>query len=211
MQKARDLFRVVYRRPKRPPKISDDYPNPTGAKFKCMDMKRRVLIFLLFCASSLVAAETQLFANFNNPLFEQNRKFIERIHERFMFDVAVIDIFIEQTKGPILNSMVSESACVDKLGGGFVLAKDLTFSQKYQGQLKTFFESTDGPRKAKIFSGILLGTLDETERADLSSIPSGSRLINRITIGHFISTFVSMHQSAFLRAAENFFNEHCPR
>lgn len=173
-------------------------------------MKKIVLYALLTICSHASNAETQLFSNFDNPTFEKNRKFIEQVYERFSFDSAVLEIFTDQIMGPILNSFASESACIKTLGGDFVFAKDLLESRKYDEQLKTFFLSTDGPRKARVFSGIILGTLNDTERSDLLTVPSKSKLVNKIMSQHFISMLLSTHQSAFVSAAQYFYRLQCP-
>lgn len=123
----------------------------------------------------------------------------------------MLDFFIEQTKVEILNSFVSESACVDKLGGIVALVKELMDSEKHNDQLKKFFISSDGPRKAREFSGITLGTLNEKERGDLLSLPRNSRLINRIVSRYFVSPLLVTQESAFKRVATFFFASHCPR
>lgn len=174
-------------------------------------MKKILVSILLIISPFTSNAEIQLFPNFDDPLAEKNRKFIEQVHEHFSFDKSVIEIFMNQTKGPILNSFVLESACIKTLGGNFVFTSDLFESKKYEEQLRKFFISTDGPRKAKIFSGIILGTLDGAERADLLSVPGNSKLVNKIVNQHFISMLLSTNQAAFVRAAEFFFNVHCPR
>lgn len=52
-----------------------------------------------------------------------------------------------------------EATCVDKLGGTAALMGDLMESKKYDQELNTFFDSSDGPRKARVFSGVMLGVL----------------------------------------------------
>lgn len=174
-------------------------------------MKKILIHFLLLIASHVTYAETQLFSNFDNPLFEKNREFIEHVHKQFSFDKAVVEIFISQTKGPILNSSASQASCIKTLGGDFVFATDLLQSKKYDEYLRNFFKSTDGLRKAKVFSGIILGTLEDTERNELLSISGKSKLIGEIVNKHFISLLLSTHQSAFEIAAQSFFAAHCPR
>lgn len=174
-------------------------------------MKKILLNLLLVIAAHANATETQLFSNFQNPLFEANRNFITQVHERFEFDSSMLDLFVEQTTGSIFNSFVAESACVDKLGGIAVLVTELIESKKYDAQLKQFFTSSDGPRKAREFSGILLGGLREKERAELLSLPNNSRLVNGIVSRHFTSAMLVTHESAFKHAAAFFFNVNCPR
>ena len=174
-------------------------------------MKKILFSLFLTMASNAYATETQLFSNYENPLFEKNRKFIAQVHERFEFDSSMLDFFIEQTKGEILNSFGAESACVDKLGGIAALVKELMDSEKHNEQLKKFFISSDGPRKAREFSGIMLGTLNEKERGDLLSLPNNSRLVNRIVSRYFASILLITHDSAFKRVATFLFASHCPR
>ena len=165
--------------------------------------------FLLITLSLTSKAETQLFSNFENPSFEKSRTFIEQVHEHFSFNETVNEIFIDQTLGPILNSFTAESACVKKLGGDFKLATDLLERKKYQTHLRDFFNTTDGPEKARVFSGILLGALNASERAELLLVPGGSKLVNRIVSQHFISLMLLTSQSAFTRAAQYFYAVQC--
>jgi hypothetical protein len=174
-------------------------------------MKKILFALSLTMASHAYATEIQLFSNNRNPAFEANRKFIEQVHERFEFDSTMLYFFIQRTKGEILNSLVAESACVDKLGGTAALAIELLDSKKHDEQLKTFFISSDGPREAREFSGIMLGALNEKERADLLSLPANSTMVNNLVGSYSTSLMMGTHESAFKRVATFFFAAHCPR
>ena len=172
---------------------------------------KNILILFFILASHGCGAETQLFSNYPNPEFEVNRDFIEKVHKRFNFDSTVLSFFIERTKGEISKSSGTEFACIEKLGGPTNFGLDLFVSNKHDEQLGMFFIASDGPRKAKEFSGIFLGALNEKERSELLAFPANSLMVNRLVGTYFTLFMLEMHPSAFKRVAAFFFAAHCPR